>query len=217
MAFFSQLLSLYFFAIIGRFDTSESDDILRNYMTLSGLASTICMCILVVYGTVMVNRFLVKNYIGESKIRFYLYPFGRSQLFYTKVASFCGTFVLFQLLGITLSNAIFLLTESLFPILITSHHAFMHLTQFLVTSISAVILTISIIIISSISGIFLNSTVATIVTGIVLVVVFGNILAMSFASNLLVTLVSSIVIASISGLFVKMTGTKIEKDEVLTK
>ncbi|MFS0561435.1 hypothetical protein AB1K91_11895 [Terribacillus sp. 179-K 1B1 HS] len=99
MAFFGQLITLYFFTVIGRFDSTESDIILKNYVSLSGLASTICMCILVIYGAIIINRFLVKNYIGEDKMRTYLYPNGRLKLFYDKVMSFCGMFFGVQLLG----------------------------------------------------------------------------------------------------------------------
>ena len=217
IALFTQLISLYFFTIIGRFDTSESDDILKNYLTLSGLASTICMCILVVYGSIIVNRFLVKNYIGEDKARFYLYPLGRSKVFYTKVKVFCGIFFLFQFLGMSLANAIFIITETLFPILITPNPALTYLIPFLIASTSTVILTISLIFISSIFGIFLNSNVATIIAGIILVVIFGNTLAMAFASNLLITLASSIIMAIIAGFWIKITATNIDKDEVFSK
>lgn len=217
IAYFSQLIFLYFFTVVGRFDGSESNDVLNNYTTLSGLASTICMCILVVYGTVVMNRFLVNNYIGENKIRLYLYPSGRSQLFYTKIVSFCVIFFFYQFIGVALSNAIYLLTETFIPILNASQPASMFVIQFLVTSLAGVVLTISIILLSGIVGIYLNSTVATIVTGIVLIVVFGNVLAMAFVSDLLVTLGSSILIAFIVGVGIKRTGHRIENDEGLSK
>lgn len=217
IAFFTQLLFLYFFTIVGRFDSAESDDILRNYISLSGLASTISMCMLVVYGTVVVNRFLVKNYIGENKARLYAYPVGRSQLFHTKVTAFLSTFFIFQLLGISLSNILFLIIETLFPILDTAQPAVVYLVEFFVTAIATVVLTISIIFLSSIVGIHLNSTVATMVTGIILIVIFGNILAMAFVSNLLITLSSAILIAVITGIAIKITGTKIDKEDVLTR
>lgn len=217
IAFFTQIISLYFFAVIGRFDNPGEDDILSSYIALSGLASTICMCILVVYGTVIVNRFLVKNYVGEDEVRFYLYPLGRSKVFYTKIKAFCGTFFLFQFLGVFLSSTVFLLTETLFPILISPNPASMYLIQFFITSISAVILTISLIFISSILGIFLNSNVATIIEGVILVVIFGNTLAMAFASNVFVTLASSLTMALITSILIKITEINIEKDDVFSK
>jgi len=216
-AFLTQLLSLYFFTIIGRFDNTDENSVLRNYTTLSGLATTICMCILVVYGTVVINRFLVTNYIGENKTRLYLYPVGRSQLFYTKVTSFCGTFFLFQFLGITLSNAFYLISETFSPILLTSELVYRHLPQFMTISLAGVILTISIILLSSVAGIHLNSTVATIVTGIIFVVICGNILAMALASHLVITLSATILVVIITYIFIKITGTRIENDEVISK
>ncbi|PAD37592.1 hypothetical protein [Terribacillus sp. 7520-G] len=217
MAFLGQLLTLYFFTVIGRFDTAESDNILKNYVSLSGLASTICMCILVIYGSIIINRCLVKNYIGEDKLRTYLYPNGRSQLFYDKVMSFCGMFFGVQLLGMSVANILYLLMESVAPILVTSNTALYSIGHFFVTSIATVILTISLIFFSGMAGIYLNSTVATIVTGIILIAVFGNIVAMAFASQLLVTLSSAIFILLITLICIKITGAKIEKDEVLSK
>lgn len=217
IAFLSQLSSLYFFTIIGRVDSTEENGVLQNYITLSGLASTISMCILVVYGTVIINRFLVTNYISENKTRLYVYPIGRSRLFYTKIASFCGVVSLFQFLGIAVSNVIYLGFETFTPILFTSESAFKYFIPFMITALATVILTISVIILSSLVGIYLNSTVATIVTGIIFVVIFGNILSMAFASNVVITLGASILVALITSVFVKITGMRIENEEVISK
>lgn len=216
-AFLSQLSSLYFFTIIGRVDSTEANGVLKNYITLSGLASTISMCILVVYGTVIINRFLVTNYISENKTRLYVYPIGRSRLFYTKIASFCGVFSLFQFLGIAVSNAIYLVIETFTPILLTSESASKYFIPFMITALATVMLTISVIILSSLVGIYFNSTVTTIVTGIIFVVIFGNILAMAFASNVVITLGASILVALVTSIFVKITGMRIENDEVISK
>lgn len=217
IAFLSQFSSLYFFTIIGRFDASESDNILSNYIALSGLASTICMCILIIYGAIIINRSLVKNYIGEDKVRTYSYPNGRSQLFYDKVMSFSSIFLFYQILGMAAANILYLLIESLFPILDTPIFALNYLVHFFVITISTVILTISLIFFSGLAGIYLNSTVATIVTGIILIAVLGNIIAIAFASHLLVTLISAILITFISITLIKFTGSKIEQDEVLSR
>lgn len=215
-AFFAQIISIYFFTIVGRFDASESDNILNNYIALSGLASTISMCILVIYGAIIINRSLVKNYTGEDKIRTYSYPNGRSQLFYNKVIAFSGIFIFFQFLGMAVANIVYLIIESLFPILDTGEFALSYLAHSFIINISTAILTVSLIIFSGIAGIYFNSTVATIVTGVVLIVVLGNVVAMAFASHLLVTLITTILIAFISVILIKLTGSKIEQDEVLS-
>lgn len=215
-AFFAQIISLYFFTIIGRFDASESDNILTNYSALSGLASTISMCILVIYGAIIINGTLVKNYIGENKIRTYSYPNGRSQLFYDKVMAFSSVFNSFQFLGMAAANIVYLIIESLFPILDSRVFALSYLVHFFIINISTAILTVSLIIFSGLAGVYLNSTVATIVTGVVLIAVLGNVLAMAFASHLLVTLISTILIAFLSVILIKLTGIKIEQDEVLS-
>lgn len=212
-----QLISLYFFTLVGRFDNSDSDSILKNYITLSGLASTICMCILVVYGTIVINNFIVKNYIGEDKIRFYLYPIGRSKVFYTKIKVFLSVFFKFQFLGIFIANIIFMVTETLFPILLSPNPVLSSFMQFFIMSFSTVLLSISLIFISSVMGIFFNSNVATIIAGVILVVIFGNTLAMAFASNILITLISAITIALVAIVLIKITGINLEKDEVFSK
>lgn len=213
-AFFAQIISLYFFTIIGRFDSSESDSILNNYSALSGLASTISMCILVIYGAVIINGLLVKNYTGEDKIRTYSYPNGRSQLFYDKVMAFSVVFNSFQFLGMAAANIVYLIIESLFPILDSHVLALSYLVHFFMINISTAILTVVLIIFAGLAGVHLNSTVATVVTGVVLIAVLGNIVAMAFAIHILVTLISVILIAFISVMLIKFTGLKIEQDEI---
>jgi len=210
----TQLIALYFFTIIARFEPSSTEDILKNYSGLIGLATTITMFVSVIYGTIVANRIIVANYIGDSRMRLYLYPHGRSQLYYTKNMVFVSSFSFMQLLGILIANITYVAIESLFPIMISQSAAFSYLLDFLTSSVICTMLTTSMILLSSFVGIRLSSPVATIVTAIILIVCCGNLMAMAFANYQLLTLILTVVIAALVFAGVVIAGARINKDEV---
>ncbi len=76
-----QLLFLYFFALVGRFDASDENNMLTSYSSVLGLATTGTMCVLAIYGTVMASQYLVRDYVGMNKSKTYLLPISRKELF----------------------------------------------------------------------------------------------------------------------------------------
>lgn len=210
-----QLVALYFFTIIGRFEPSTEDDILKNYSGLMSLATTITMCILTVCGTVFVNRVIVVNYIGDNRMRLYLYPDGKAPLYYTKNVTVIVAFGLAHLLGILVSNVIYIITETLFPILNSNIPVVKYIDSFLIVPIIATVLTISMILGTSIIGIIFASPVAAVVFGIICVSCLGNLLAICFSSYLPLVLVSSLIIMIIVFLAIMLMGKRINREDVL--
>lgn len=210
-----QLTFLYFFTLIGRFESSSTDNILNNYPGLLSLATTGTTCILVIYGAIIINRLLVTNYIGDSRLRLYLYPCGRSDLYYTKNKVFGISFGLAQLVGFLAANLIYLLVESFFPILNSSFSVSGFVGYFVGCPIIAVSLTIAMVSFSSIIGIRLASSIATIITALILITTLGNMLALLLAEHIIITTAVTIVISLFVYGAIKVCGTKIEKEEVL--
>lgn len=214
-SFIIQLLFLYFFIIVGRFESSSTDDILKNYSSIIGLATTITICIITIYGTVIINRIIVINYIGDNRMRLYLYPCGRGKLYWIKNISFVITFSFMQLLGLTLANMFFLVIESIFPLLNSQSIISTYLITFIISSIVAIVLTIAIILFSSIVGIYFKSTISTIITGLILILFSGNIIAIAFINDQYITLIGTLVILILAFWGIKITEMKINNSEVL--
>lgn len=216
IAFLSQLVFLFFFAIVGHFESGDSSsDILKNISGIGGLASTITMCILAIYGAVLLNTIIIENYIGENRIRVYLYPYGRKKLFLLKVKCFVLVFLKFQFLGLVLSNVIFLLVEFVFPIVNSGEGIFSNLLMAINSSIASSLITLVVILFSGVIGIRFSSLPATIVSSIVLVVVLGNLIAMSFAANVFLCLLVAIALTVLIYFIIVYAGVRIENEDVV--
>lgn len=172
------------------------------------------MCVSAIYGTIVVNHLIVTNYIGDSRLRLYLYPHGRGQLYYSKNIVFVVSFGALHLLGTFMANALYVFGESFFPILVPRVSVSTYLVDFILSSIIGTLLTISIVLFSSFVGIRFSSLVATIVTGIILVAMGGNLIATAFANYRFVTFIATLFISVLVFIGVIITGIRINKDEV---
>ncbi|MDK2802856.1 MAG: hypothetical protein KFW09_05740 [Oscillospiraceae bacterium] len=213
-AFYVQLFFLYFFTVIGRF---EPDDILQNYSSIIGLASTITTCTLVVIGTIFINRRVVYDFIGDSKIRLYLYPDGRNSLFIRKIYGFFLVYGIKILLGSLISNILYFSIECIFPILLSTKHISNAFPMIIISTLTISLLTTIFIVLSACIGIYFSSMVATIVSGIIFVTIFGNLIAISFIYNpyILFAVLSGAIFVVI--IVVKIISSKIKKEDVIYK
>lgn len=214
VTFLVQLFFSYFFTIIGRF---EPDDIIQNYSSIIGLASTITTCTLVILGAIFINKKIVYDFIGDSKVRIYLYPEGRNRLFIRKIYVFFLMYSIKVLLGSLLSNILYFAIEYTFPILSTTQNMADLFIVFIVSTLTISVLTTSFTILSACIGIYFSSMVATIVSGVIFVVLFGNLIAMSFIYNLylLFPVLASILIVTI--IIIIRISYKIKTEDVLQK
>ncbi|MCT2344517.1 hypothetical protein [Niallia taxi] len=216
IAFLSQLVFLFFFATVGHFESGDtSSNILKNIAGIGGLASTITMCILAIYGATLVNSFIIENYIGENRVRVYLYPYGRKNLFLLKIKTFVLTFLKLQLLGLLLSDTIFLIGEFTFPIVNSKEGMLSNLLIAIISSITSALITLVIILLSGVVGIRYSSLPATIVSSIVLVVILGNLIAMSLAAKIFLSLIIALSLTVLLYFIIQSVGERIENEEVV--
>lgn len=210
-----QLVFLYFFTVVGRFEPSSKEDILSDYRGITGLSSAVTVCILVIYGTVLINRLIVSNYIGDSRLRLYLYPSGRGKLYLIKNIAFVISFSVYQLIGILIGNLIYLFGEYYFPVLVSPVPISTYWPEFISSAIICTLLTLSIVLLSSIVGIKMSSPVATVVSGIVLITLCGNLMAVSFFQSQNFTFVVVMLTFLLACAGIIMSVFRINKDEVL--
>ena len=174
----SLLAALYFFAVVGRFDDSPDSAMLRSYDGVVPLALTVALCVLVVYEAVIYTRRIVADYIGNRRIALYSYPGGRGPLFQAKNIAYALVIGTASLIGYGTGVSVFLLAESLTPIVDRVPNGVLWLTALLSTS-CVVLLTVSITAIAGAIGIWRRSMIATIVAAIILIALLGNAVAVS--------------------------------------
>ncbi|WP_235722583.1 hypothetical protein [Ligilactobacillus apodemi] len=108
-------VSLIFFSLVGKFDTStEANSILKDPLGVVALSITVTISIAIIYGVLIFNRLLLKEYIKNSREITYLFPGGRSQIFISKLYALCIHFAL-----------------SLFPVLLFINIIFYYSAQLL--------------------------------------------------------------------------------------
>ncbi|WLV83573.1 hypothetical protein [Lacticaseibacillus zeae] len=207
-----QLLFLYFFALVGRFDRSDDSNILTHPNVILALATTGTMCALAIYGTVVACQVLVGNYVGTNKSQTYLLPVGRKSLFYTKLAAFSLVVASAMIVGLFIANLVFNILESLFQLMTEQPTGILDL---LTSVFAGTFLTIAIILLSSFIGIKLNGKVKSMIASIVLVVLFSNLAAITMMSSKFITLIVAVVSMVIVILVGLTMGNGIENDEVL--
>ena len=212
-----QLLFLYFFTIVGRFEPPTQDNILNQYSSIVGLASTITICSLGIYEIIVMNRFIVYDFIGDNRTRTYLYPGGRNKLYYRKINVFMIASIRMLLIGSSTANIIFFLSERVAPILQNNIDVSQDRITFIISPLMIALIATSLVIISSIAGIYFSSGTSTIIAGILFIVFFGNLIAVSFIKYPYMLLLISISMLFLSFIGIRMTGNKIKNDEVLYK
>ena len=97
----------YLMAAIPYMDPTEPDaELFSQYPFLMGITRLVCMAIFSILSAVMASRFVVEEYSGKRAILLLGYPISRKKVLRTKLMLLCGAVV----------QAVFFLTESLFPI-----------------------------------------------------------------------------------------------------
>lgn len=107
----------YLMAAIPYMDPTEPDaELFSQYPFLMGITCLVCMAIFSVLSAVMASRFVVEEYSGKRAILLLSYPISRKKVLRTKLMLiFLYTFGAMLLFG-AMVQAMFFLTELLFPI-----------------------------------------------------------------------------------------------------
>ena len=107
----------YLMAAIPYMDPTEPDaELFSQYPFLMGITCLVCMAIFSILSAVMASRFVVEEYSGKRAILLLSYPISRKKVLCAKlVLVFAYTTGAMLLCGVVV-QAVFFLTESLFPI-----------------------------------------------------------------------------------------------------
>ena len=107
----------YLMAAIPYMDPTEPDaELFSQYPFLMGITCLVCMAIFSILSAVMASRFVVEEYSGKRAILLLSYPISRKKVLRAKlVLVFAYTAGAMLLCGAVV-QAVFFLTESLFPI-----------------------------------------------------------------------------------------------------
>jgi hypothetical protein len=208
-----QLLFLYFFALVGRFDTGGENTLLTGYHAVLGLATTGTMCVLVIYGTVLASQQLVRDYVGMNKSKTYLLPISRKELFYTKTKAFSAGLSLAMLVGLLGANLLFMLSNSIVPL--TKDPSFSYIISIVVSTLACVSLTLAMVLSASFIGIKLNSTTKGIIASIILVVLLSNLSAITLIASEFGALLVAVVVMGVVIMIGIGMGHNIDRNEVL--
>lgn len=183
-----QFFFLCFFSLIGKYDSSSTDLILKSYSGIIGLASTITMGIMVIPGTIVINKLIVANYIGDGKNRMFLYPDGREKIYVAKILAFIWGYSFRQLLGVFIANALYIIAECFFRLLDTTKSVLEYFGDFLIISMSSVILMTVIVLGSSVIGVLKQSTLVALISALCFITVLGNVIVVLAANYQIVML-----------------------------
>lgn len=107
----------YLMAAIPYMDPTEPDaELFSQYLFLMGITCLVCMAIFTILSAVMASRFVVEEYSGKRAILLLSYPISRKRVLRAKLMLVFLYTVGAMLLCGAVVQAVFFLTESLFPI-----------------------------------------------------------------------------------------------------
>ena len=107
----------YLMAAIPYMDPTEPDaELFSQYPFLMGITCLVCMAIFSILSAVMASRFVVEEYSGKRAILLLSYPISRKKVLCAKLMLVFTYTVGAMLLCGAVVQAVFFLTESLFPI-----------------------------------------------------------------------------------------------------
>ena len=107
----------YLMAAIPYMDPTEPDaELFSQYPFLMGITCLVCMAIFSILSAVMASRFVVEEYSGKRAILLLSYPISRKKVLCAKLVLVFAYTVGAMLLCGAVIQAVFFLTESLFPL-----------------------------------------------------------------------------------------------------
>jgi cytochrome bd-type quinol oxidase subunit 2 len=214
MIVLTEIIFLLFFSIVIWLDgesTSVGD--LTDVEFIITLVTTITFCVVVVYATYFMNKFLVSNYIGHAKEKTYSFPSGRTHMLTQKMSAFCyrmlATFVplalLVSIVFIIFSQIVSLFNEvELLPVML-------HLSMFMLI-VSMLIITV--VLLSIIAGLHYQSTNISLITTVILVTILSNFVARS-PMNIIFQIIIVGLLVVINMMIFKYIQNKVKIDDVI--
>lgn len=202
------LFSLYLFTIIGRSNVTL-DGSINSYATIIAWGLTAALASAVIYGTLLMNDQLVKQFIGVVEIQSFQIPGGKGVMFLLQLVIFVGKMLLQMLLALAVGSGVFLLLESILPVLNSqiSVFNFAHVMQLILGTWSVSLFTISMVSLAGIFGIHYRSTRLTWIIAGLSIIIVGGLGIFMLRTIPFITLLLSIGLVVLVGLLAKGLAT----------
>ncbi len=209
-----QLVSLLFFAIVGKFEAADEDYVLKSIRGITSLSSTITVLIMTIYAVVILNKSFLICYIGAFRERTYAFPAGRDDMFKGKLRAYLCKFISEIFAVIFIMDVIYCCLFGMpfdFSSLI-SDFAYVFALVLLEVLSSAAMLICSLLL-----GLKFQSTNASLITAIVLAATLGNLLANSYILGAAVLIMASAVIFIFDYAVIRCMAKFVREDDVMQK
>lgn len=206
-------LFLYLLAAIPTFDPEETDlTILNSYHSLLNVENIVTMAIFSVLASVLGSKLIINEYTKEKVILLFIYPVGRTKIFYLKISIIFFYTVLAMLISNGVLQLIFFAGESIHPFVqqtLTLTVVMNSLVSLFLFSLLAGLLGILAIFI----GFRKKSIAGTIVAGCIIACIFAQVMAAALNSNL-IALAIFILLTLITSFCLKNLSQQVEQLEV---
>ncbi|GHP13610.1 hypothetical protein YK48G_10350 [Lentilactobacillus fungorum] len=210
-AFFTECVFLFFFAVVGKFDESDSGSLLTRFSGIVSLSGTVTMCVVSVYGAICASKLIVNNYIGFGKNETFLLPINRSSLFYTRLIALSVIITSEEFLGVLIANIVFMTSNMFLKLVVGS------LLDYWIACIQTLTIIVSmslaIVLLSVFIGLQRSSKVATVISSVVFVVLVSNITAILSITTANLMIICAISLLLITGFIGRVFGKRIEKTD----
>ncbi|MFD1174842.1 ABC transporter permease [Paenibacillus puldeungensis] len=182
-----------------------------NYENILRLHRGVAFIVFTVFSVVIYAKFIIEDYSQKRALLLFSYPVSRSKMFMAKLVLVVGFITFGYLLSTIVPNALFFLTESLFPIL-SGHITLTLVLSQIINAAANILAIISVSFIALRIGFIHKSVSTTIVTAIILSAVLGNVLT-GLGVNIYV-LIGVILLFAIGLIFAFSTSKQIKEMEV---
>ena len=203
------LSALIFFSFVGHFESSDQNSILTDSAGIMTLASTLTVSVAAIYGVVILNRLLLKDYIGNAREIIFLFPGGRFEIFLSKVISL-SIHCFFSLVPVLLlENLIFYFVGLSLGVLSTGLFVYGLKAIFVGFFVLIVVLT------SILVGQVTQSINVPIIVSIIIVSIMGNFVAYLYQLNNLIIVLLTLCVAVLVCLAISILIDRVKKDDLI--
>ncbi|HFI0292764.1 TPA: accessory regulator AgrC [Streptococcus suis] len=207
------LSALIFFSLVGRFEQSESNSILTDSAGIMTLASTLTVSVAVIYNVVILNRLLLKEYIGNAREITFLFPGGRFEIFLSKIISLSIHCLLSLVPVLLFENLIFYFVGHSLGFLSTG--LFVYVLKVICVTIFAGFLVLIVVLSSILVGQITQSINVPIIVAIIIVSIMGNFVAYLYQLNNLIIVLLTIGVAVLVCFTISILSSRVKKDDLI--
>ena len=209
------LSALIFFSLVGHFESSDQNSILTDSAGIMTLASTLTVSVAAIYGVVILNRLLLKDYIGNAREMIFLFPGGRFEIFLSKVISLSIHCLLSLVPVLLLENLIFYFVRLSLGVLTIG--LFVYVLKAIFVAMFAGFFVLSVVLASILVGQMTQSINVPIIVSIIIVSIMGNFVAYLYQLNNLIIVLLTLCVAVLVCLTISILIDRVKKDDLIEK